>query len=362
MSLPELQDITATRLPRVEDVATTDTTPSRPVRAAIVGAGDVSLVHYEAIRAIEGAELVGVADTDPVALARATDMTGLPGFATHRELYETVRPDVVHVCTPHDQHVDASIDALAAGIHVIQEKPIAHTLEEGQRLVEAAEAIPAGGPKIGICFQNRYNVSSQEARRLLDQRAIGDIHGAWASVVWTRTASYYHAKPWRGTWANSGGGLLINQAIHTLDLVQWLMGGVDEVVGRAFTHKFGHVIEVEDTAEALLTHPDGTTTSFYATLTAPANQPVELAIHGSLGSLRIRDGLTLSSPVAERRFEERRAASGGRSYWGVSHEILIRDFYARLDDPEPFWIGPAEAMKSLRILKAIYDQSPELAR
>lgn len=333
----------------------------RPVRAAIVGAGDVATIHFEAINAIEGAELVGVADRDPAALDRATDMTGVPGFASHLDLFEEVRPDVIHVCTPHDEHVQVSIDALEAGVNVIQEKPIAHTIAEGERLVAAADAVPAGGPKIGICFQNRYNVSSQEARRLLDDDAIGDIQGAWASVVWTRTAAYYKAKPWRGTWKNSGGGLLINQAIHTLDLVQWLMGGVTEVNGRGFTHKFGDTIEVEDTAEALLTHPDGTQSTFFATLTAPANQPVEIAIQGSIGTLRIRDGLTLTSPMAERRFEERRAPSGGRSYWGVSHEILIRDFYSKLDDPEPFWISPAEAMKSLYILKDLYGQSPELA-
>lgn len=332
----------------------------RPVRAAIVGAGDVATIHYEAINAIEGAELVGIADTDPVALERAKDMTGLPGYATHEDLFDGVQPDVIHVCTPHDQHIQASIDALAAGIHVIQEKPIAHSIAEGERLVAAADAVPAGGPKIGICFQNRYNVSSQEAHRLLDDGAIGDILGAWASVVWTRTAAYYKAKPWRGTWANSGGGLMINQAIHTLDLVQWLMGGVTDVKGRAFTHKFGDVIEVEDTAEALLTHPDGTTTTFFATLTAPANQPVEIAIQGSIGNLRIRDGLTLTSPMAERRFDERRAPSGGRSYWGVSHEIFIRDFYNRMEEDEPFWISPAEAMKSLYILKDLYRQSPEL--
>lgn len=363
MSHPDQQDITLTHLPRVDDLpATKATVPSRPVRAAIVVTGDVSLVHHEAIRAIEGAELVGVADSNPVALARATDVTGVPGFTTHGELFDKVRPDVVHVCTPHDQHVAVSLDALAAGIHVLQEKPVAHTLEEAQRLVDAAAALPAGGPKIGICFQNRYNVSSQEAHRLLDQRAIGHIQGAWASVVWARTSAYYHAKPWRGTWERAGGGLLINQAIHTLDLIQWLMGDVVEVNGRAFTRKLAEDIEVEDTAEALLTHADGTTTTFFATLTAPANQPVELTIQGSIGSLRIRDGLELSSPVAVRRFEERHAPSGGRSYWGVSHEILIRDFYAKLDDPEPFWISPAEALKAQRILHAIYRQSPDLAR
>ena len=107
---------------------------------------------------------------------------------------------------------------------------------------------------MGICFQNRYNVSSQEMRRLLDSGELGDVHGAYASVVWTRTADYYQSKPWRGSRAESGGGLLINQAIHTLDLVQWFMGDVVDLAGHVATNKFGDVIDVEDTAEMLLTH------------------------------------------------------------------------------------------------------------
>jgi len=323
--------------------------------AAVVGWGDVAVIHHEAIAAIEGVDLVGVVDTAPARREAAVAETGAPAFATIDELVDAVAPDVVHVTTPHDQHVEPSLAALARGVHVIQEKPIAASLAEGQRLVDAAASATA---KIGICFQNRYNVSSEELRRLLDSGALGAVRGAYASVVWTRTADYYTAKPWRGSKEHSGGGLLINQAIHTLDLLQWFLGDVTDIVGHVGTNKFADVIEVADTAEMLLTHTSGVQTSFYATLTAPQHRPVEIELDCENAYVSLRNGLTVAWRDGHvERHEERVAPSGGRSYWGVSHELLIRDFYAKVDDPEPFWISPAEAMKSLRILKRTYEVS-----
>lgn len=328
-------------------------------RIGLIGCGDVSVVHFEAIRDIEGLELVGVADTDPQALARATEATGVPGFTSTQELIDALKPDAVHVTTPHDEHIDPTLTALAAGVHVLQEKPLAHTLEEGQRLVDALKSAGPDAPKVGICFQNRYNLASERLRELLASGELGAVRGAWASVVWTRSADYYRAKPWRGTWANSGGGLLINQAIHTLDLVQWLLGGVERTDGHVATRKYGDVIEVEDTAELLLHHPGGVTTSFYATLTAPQHRPVELELDCENAYVILRGGTDggLTIRWADGRVDtigERSVTSGGRSYWGVSHELLIRDFYEHLEDSEPFWIGPQEAMASLEILKEAY--------
>lgn len=326
------------------------------VRAAIVGWGDVAVIHREAIDAIEGAELVGVVDTDPERREAATAETGVPGFATVDELLDAVPVDVIHVTTPHDQHVTPTLQALARGVHVIQEKPLAADLAEAEQLVTAARTATA---KVGICFQNRYNVSSQELRRLLDSGELGAIKGAYASVVWTRTPEYYTAKPWRGSREHSGGGLLINQAIHTLDLVQWLLGDVTELKGHVSTRKFADVIDVEDTAEMLLTHESGVQTAFYATLTAPQHRPVEIELDCENAYVTLRNGLVVAWKDGREPevFHERQAPSGGRSYWGVSHELLIRDFYARLDDPDPFWISPAEALKSLRILKRTYEVS-----
>ena len=338
-------------------------------RIGVIGYGDVSVVHVGAIEAIDGLELVGIADTDPAARARAEAATGLPTFASAEELIEALGPDAVHVTTPHDQHVGPSLAALERGVHVLQEKPLAHTLEEATRLVESLGSASApradggsGAPKIAICFQNRYNRASQELLRLLEGGELGEVRGAWASVVWSRSAEYYAAKPWRGRWENAGGGLLINQAIHTLDLVQWLLGPVERTEGLVSQKKFAGVVEVEDTADLLLHHASGVTTTFYATLTAPVARPVELEVETEHAYLEVRSGRGGGLTVRWKdgrvdTFSDRVATAGGRAYWGVSHEELIRDFYARLDAPEPFWIGPAEATGSLRILKDAYANS-----
>ena len=323
--------------------------------AAVIGCGDVSAVHFEAITKLDGATLVAVCDTDPQRLAAAVDGYGVPGFADHLSLIEAVRPDVVHICTPHDQHASVAADCLERGVNVIVEKPLAHTLAEGRRLVEAASA---GTAKIAVCFQNRYNATAQAMHAMLSSGELGPVVGASATVMWQRVPEYYQSRPWRGTWAGGGGGLMMNQAIHTVDLLQWLVGDVVSVTGNASTRFLGEAIEVEDTAEFVARHANGARSAFYATLANSFNAPVTLDVVTDQAVLSLRGDLTVTH--ADGRVDvipERTSESGGRSYWGVSHELLINDFYARLDEPGPFWISPAEAEKSLRIIKDLYRQS-----
>lgn len=325
------------------------------LKAAVIGCGDVSSVHFEAIAKLDGAALAGVCDADPQRLAAATGAFGVPGFADHLSLIKEVRPDVVHICTPHSEHASIAADCLERGVNVIVEKPLAHTLAEGRRLVAAAEA---GTAKIGVCFQNRYNATSQALHKLLASGALGAVTGASATVMWQRTADYYRSRPWRGTWEGGGGGLLMNQAIHTVDLLQWLVGEVTSVSGSASTRFLGGTIEVEDTAEFVAEHSNGARSTFYATLANAYNAPVTLEVVTEKAVLSLRGDLTVThSDGTVDVVPERRSASGGRDYWGVSHELLIADFYGRLDEAEPFWISPAEAAKSLGIIKEIYRQS-----
>lgn len=330
------------------------------LRVAVLGCGDISVVHFAAIAGTPGAELVAVCDIDPAFRDAAAEAQGVPGYADHIEMFDAVRPDVVHVCTPHHLHASMAVDALERDIHVIVEKPLAHTREEGARVVAAAEASSA---KIAICFQNRYNAPVEAAHRILSSGELGAISGGSATVVWHRSADYYRDRPWRGQWETGGGGLLMNQAIHTLDLLQWLVGEVTAVRGSASTRALGDTIEVEDTAEMVLEHRNGARSVFYATLANAVNAPVTLDIVAEHGTLSLRGELTVT--YADGRTEvvpERSAPVGGRAYWGISHELLIRDFYDSLDSPDPFWIGPVEARKTLDIIQDVYDQSfPERA-
>jgi UDP-N-acetyl-2-amino-2-deoxyglucuronate dehydrogenase len=314
-------------------------------RAAVIGRGDVSVVHPAAIRKLPGIELAGVCDTDP---DRAGD-----GYTDHRELIDAVRPDVVHICTPHDQHVPIAIDCLDRGVHVLIEKPVAHTVDEADRLIAAAKEHPE--LKIGVCLQNRYNLAARAAYDRLGSGELGAVRGGSATVLWHREPDYYRARPWRGDRARSGGGVVINQAIHTLDLLEWLLGDIVGLRGHAGRYGLDG-IDVEDTAHALLHHAGGARSVFFATVTNVADSPVTIEIETERATLLIRGDLTVG--FADGRTEvvaERRAGPDGRSYWGASHEQLIADFYDSLPAPEPFWIGPAEGTRSLRLIHQIYE-------
>jgi UDP-N-acetyl-2-amino-2-deoxyglucuronate dehydrogenase len=331
-----------------------------PQRVAVIGCGDISALHFAAIATVPSAELVAVCDTDAARLSAAADGYGVPGYSDYVAMFDEAKPDVVHICTPHHLHASMAVDALDRGIHVILEKPLAHTRAEGARLVDAAARSSA---KIAICFQNRYNTPVRAAYDLVASGKVGNLLGASATVLWHRTADYYLDRPWRGQWATGGGGLLMNQAIHTLDLVQWLVGPVSSVAGNTSTRALGDVIEVEDTAEMLLTHENGVRSVFFATLANSVNAPVAIDIVAQNATLSLRSDLTVT--WSDGRVEvvtESVAAEGERSYWGVSHERLIEDFYLRLENPEPFWIGAAEAQKSLDLIQDVYDQTyPERA-
>ena len=324
-------------------------------RVAIIGCGDVATVHFEALAAIAGAELVAVCDTDPERLAAAVAAHNVPGYADVATLLDEVSIDVVHICTPHNQHADPAIAALERGVNVISEKPLASTLVDGERLAAAAAASTA---RIGICFQNRYNQAVQAMAQRLKDGEFGAILGGSGTVMWHRDASYYENRPWRGSWVGGGGGLLMNQAIHTLDLLQWMMGEVRSVAGHAATHALGETIEVEDTAEIVLTHDNGVRSVFYATLANSVNAPITVDIVAEKATLQLRGDLLITHDDGRVEvIEERRAASGGRDYWGVSHQLYIADFYAQLGQEGPFWIDPAEALKTLRVIKDVYAQS-----
>ena len=320
---------------------------------AVVGCGDISAVHLAAIDRLPDVELVAVCDTDTAARSAAERRWGVKGFADHRALFDAVHPDVVHVCTPHDQHAEPVVDALAAGVDVVMEKPVAHTVEQAERVVAAAAEHPER--HIAVCLQNRYNATVQHARSLIDRGDVGEVLGGSASVVWHRTPEYYAAKPWRGQRARSGGGVLINQAIHTLDLLQWLVGDVTAVEGRCGTYALADVVDVEDTAQIVLDHASGARSVFFATNAHVVDAPVTLDLVTERARLSIRGDLTVTWD--DGRVEvvpERRAATVGRDYWGVSHELLVADFYARRRAAEAFWIGPAQALPAQRILAEVY--------
>ena len=340
-----------------------------PLRVAVVGCGDIATVHLDAILDAAtgpdgGVELVGVCDVDEGRRAEAAARGNCPAFPDLTAMLDAVAPDVVHVCTPHHRHADLATQCLARDVSVLLEKPVAHTLDEGERLAIVAEDSTA---VLGVCFQNRYNDTARLLRDVLDEGVLGRILGARASVTWFRDAAYYTRRDWRGRWATAGGGVLMNQAIHTLDLLQWYLGPVTDVRGTVATLALPDVIEVEDTAALRMQHRtaagDIVGSVFYATNGHVENAPATVEIITERARLRLDTELTITHDDGRvETFHPATVASGERAYWGASHGLLIDDFHRHVRAGKRFWIDAPAALESLRVIQAAYDQCPELRR
>jgi UDP-N-acetyl-2-amino-2-deoxyglucuronate dehydrogenase len=339
------------------------------LRVALIGCGDISTIHLDTILDTASAtdfrvEPVGVCDVDSARRAAAAERAGCPGFADLTAMLEAVEPDVVHVCTPHHRHADLAAECLDRDVSVLLEKPLAHTLADGERLVRAADD---SGALLGVCFQNRYNDTARKLRELLDGGGLGRVLGARASVTWFRDAAYYARRDWRGRWATAGGGVLMNQAIHTLDLLQWYLGPVTGFRGIAATLALPGIIEVEDTAALHLQHRtaqgDTVTSVFHATNGHVENAPVTVEIRTEHASVRLDTDLTVTHDDGRVEiFHPARIASGEKAYWGASHGLLIEDFYRHVRADKHFWIDAPAACETLRVIQAVYDQCPGLRR
>ncbi len=329
------------------------------LRIGVVGCGDISPMHLDAITAHPDAELVGVSDVDPVARDATAARYGTTAYDRLEALLDEGGLHVLHVCTPHHLHAPMAERALAAGVHVLTEKPVGRTLADAERLRSAAGHSTA---MLGVCFQNRYNNTVVELKRRLDEHRYGAVQSVRGELLWHRDMAYYASRPWRGTWRESGGGLLINQAIHTLDLMQWLVGGVTAVTGTAERRTLRPPVEIEDVATISLElrTADGriVTGDFFGTTGHDRNAPVAIEVRTDHAVLRLESDLTITTDDGDAEVVEAVSeATGGRDYWGASHALLIADFYRHVREGRHFWIDAAAATPALWILSEVYRQS-----
>lgn len=324
--------------------------------AAIIGCGAIAPLHARAITSLEGAQLLAVADHDPVQAAQSAQDYGCEGLTDYRELLERKDIDIVHLCTPHHLHARMAIDLLQAGKHVLTEKPMALDVPSARLMQETAEKATG---QLGVVFQNRYNDPSVQIKAIIDSGSLGALICMKGVVTWTRNEDYYKNSSWRGRWATEGGGMLINQTIHTLDLLQWFGGEVKAVQGSVTTDVLHNVIEVEDSAHACISFKNNARGLFYGTNAYLVNSPVELELVFQEGTLlQRRDCLYLWKDGQETLLSEPTGGStGGKSYWGTGHSRLIQDFYTHIREGRKFWIDGAEGIKTLELIAGIYTSS-----
>jgi UDP-N-acetyl-2-amino-2-deoxyglucuronate dehydrogenase len=249
------------------------------LRYGMIGAGVVAPLHLQGIAALDDAELVGISALHPDATDRLARETGCPSFADHRHLL-ALAPDVVVVCTPHPSHPDLTIEALEAGAHVLVEKPLAVEARAADEMVAAADR---AGRLLGVCFQQRFRPVIVAAHGLIADGELGDLLRVSVVDPLYRPWSYYRTAGWRGTWDGEGGGVLMNQAPHTLDLICHLAGPPAAVWGKS--RRRLQPMEAEDTATAVLEYPNGAVGSVAVSTTEPGVQRIELV--GDRGRIEI---------------------------------------------------------------------------
>ncbi|MFO7169553.1 MAG: Gfo/Idh/MocA family oxidoreductase [Chloroflexota bacterium] len=232
---------------------TPETTGAPPLRIAIIGAAaGIALTHLQAIARLPGAQLVGMADIAAEAGAARAQEHGCPFFTDHRTMLAEIRPDLAVITTPHPFHASIAIDCFEAGSHVLVEKPLAVEVAEADAMVAAAER---AGKLLAVNYQQRFRPAIERAKALVDSGELGELVRVLCVEPWFRTQYYYDSAAWRGTWKGEGGGVLMNQGPHPLDLLCHLAGPPKKVWG--WIRTLGHRMECEDSAQAMLEYPNG---------------------------------------------------------------------------------------------------------
>ena len=283
-------------------------------------------------------------------------------YTDHHELLRREDIEAVTICTPHYLHAPMAIEAIEAGKHVLVDKPMAISLKEADEMVSAARRARA---KLGVILQGRFDPTAQRLRKAVDDGRLGKLILGEAIVEWFRAKDYYANSPWRGRWATEGGGALINQAIHTIDLLQWYMGPVDYLWAQTDTAI--HEIEVEDTAVAIIRFKNKALGVIQSTTSLYPGLPTRLEVHGSRGTVIIEgEALKRWSVIGEEEVVVE-APKKGLETWArpemapaVNHASVIRDFAMSIvEDREPY-INGLEGRKPLEIILAIYHSSRTL--
>ena len=325
------------------------------VRFAIIGSGSIAQTHAQAISAIQGATLVAIYGRSA---KKAQELAIQYNCDWHTDLDEMLKRsdiDAVSICTPNGTHADFGITAALAGKHVLVEKPIDVSLEKADALITTCQT---QGVKLGIIFQRRYSEGVVALKQLLAEGKLGKLLFGGCYFKLYRSQQYYDSATWRGTWDVDGGGVLMNQGIHYIDMLQFLMGPVSEVTARCGT--FGHVdIEVEDTAASAITFQSGALGVIEGTTCAYPGLVSRVDIYGTEGTAIIENDI-LTSVQLKSGYVYSGASSTDNA--GVSSPEISSEFHERQfadmvmaiqSDTEPA-ISGREGRKSLEIILSIY--------
>ena len=330
---------------------------------AIVGTGMISRFHAKALKEVRGAKLVACFDRIGAAAEKFGRETKCKPYSDLKKMLDDDRVDVVSVCTPSGAHLEPAVAAAKAGKHVVVEKPLEITTRRCDRIIDACEK---HGVKLATIFPSRFHTSSVALKKAVDAGRFGRMTLGDAYVKWYRPQEYYDSGAWRGTWKLDGGGALMNQAIHAVDLLLWLMGPVAKVQANAGTlaHKR---IEVEDVVTAIVTFKSGALGVIEASTAVYPGYLKRIELHGMEGTAVLEEEELVKWDFAKRgrgdaavrkAMEQANVTGGGASDPSAighqAHAKLFKDFVSAVTNDRPPAIDGHEGRRSVELITAIY--------
>ncbi len=326
------------------------------MRFALIGAGAIGAVHARLIEALgDEAVLVAVVDQNLERAGKLVSEYGGHAYATASEAYATEAVDAVGICLPSALHADVAVEALRAGKHVIVEKPVDITLAAADRLIEAQRET---GLTVSVISQRRFQPPVAQIRAAIDSGALGRVTSGIAESAFFRPQSYYDGDDWRGTLAIDGGGALMNQGIHALDLLVWMLGRPVQV--SAQTGRLAHDgIEVEDLAGASIVFESGAIGLMLASTAAYPGRPVRLTIHGDQGTAVLDDDQLAYFASADSS-EPEAPVLAGPDGWGpveLAHLAQYRDFIGAVREGRQPAVTLEAGRRSLATVLAVYESA-----
>ncbi len=338
-------------------------TNNQPLNFAIVGCGRISSRHAQALadlQATHNVKLTAVCDIIEARAQNSASKYGVKAYTNYQQMLADPEIDVVSVCVPSGLHSSMGQEAARAGKHVLMEKPISLTVADADALIETCER---EGVTLAVVLQNRFNPPMRELRALVDSGQLGKLHLGNATVRWYRPQEYYE-DGWHGTWSMDGGALM-NQSIHHIDALIWLMGDVKKIT--AYTGTLAHRMEAEDVGVAVLQFVNGGLGTIEgSTLTYPENLEGSVALFGEHGSVKV-GGTALNrkvfwkvqSSLEHEREMLMREAVDPPSVYGYSHREQIIEMIDSIREQRLPATHGREARRSLEVVTAIYQSAAE---
>lgn len=338
---------------------------------AIVGAGVIGPLHAQAIAALPDARLVAVCDEIPELAQKLADQYGAEAYTDLDALLARDDVQIVNVCVPSGLHAEIGVRAARAGKHVLCEKPIEITLAAADRLVAACEE---AGVHLQVISQHRFGGAMQRIKQAIDAGQFGKLVMGNAQILWYRSQAYYDSGGWRGTWALDGGGALMNQGVHYVDLLRWAMGPITSVTAKTGTLAHDR-IEVEDAAVAVIEFANGAIGSLIGTTDAYPGYTTRLEIVGTEGSAILEDGELKAwnlkaeggevgaygrgkdAKKAEQEATKAKTGQGANDPAAISwggHAYEMRDLMDAIREHHPVALPGREARNALELILAIY--------